>query len=357
MQIFIQTQEFSTNTISVDVEPTTTFKDVFDEIIQYDETWSIDDCYYFSLIGGDIDYFDIDQKLSETNEITSECILKLKQLPKEHQVLSAFKNTNAEIIFKNWDIIQFPDCCHDQWEGIRCDDQNENVIQIRLQNSALKGNVNLSKLPQTLQWLQLWGSALKGRVDFTRLPKSLQMLYLEGNELSGTVDLTKLPHSLIELMLQHNQFDGNLDLTKLPSTLKVLDLGYNQLVGKVNLTQLPQSIQQIWLQNNNFNGKVDLTKLPQSLICLVLTHNQFEGYCGQRGRTIHLDDYVQNVDELVVVHDDDRLHLDGNMKIFFVVIIICIFFGLWIYRCIINGKQEKHQRSNQTTKHCNDSTV
>jgi hypothetical protein len=118
---------------------------------------------------------------------------------------------------------------------------------------------------------------LSGNVDLTKLPQSLQVLYLTNNQLRGTPDLTQLPQSLRELWLQSNKYTGTPDLTQLPQSLQELSLEENEFSGTPDLTHLPQSLQKLWLMNNKFTGTPDLTQLPQSLQVLRIGSNTFSG--------------------------------------------------------------------------------
>jgi len=91
------------------------------------------------------------------------------------------------------------------FEGVTLDNDGK-VTKVFLRGKNLTGPIDLTKLPQGLQELNLSVNRLTGPIDLSKLPKGLQALHLYSNRLTGPIDLTILPRGLQWLSLFDNRF-------------------------------------------------------------------------------------------------------------------------------------------------------
>eukprot|EP01012_Entosiphon_sulcatum_P046122 TRINITY_DN6182_c0_g1_i1.p1 TRINITY_DN6182_c0_g1~~TRINITY_DN6182_c0_g1_i1.p1 ORF type:complete len:984 (-),score=158.72 TRINITY_DN6182_c0_g1_i1:89-3040(-) len=169
-------------------------------------------------------------------------------------------------------------CCN--WPGVVCDNQgNEaiNVVNLYLNDRAITGTPDFSKLPPNLYEVNVAQNQLSGTINLAVMPASLKIGRFLINKFTGTVDLTVIPPGMIELELWANEFVGTVDLTKLPPMLEFLHLYLNHFSGSADLTQMPATLRDFRLPYNEFSGTVDLTKLPAALSYFELYGNQFTG--------------------------------------------------------------------------------
>jgi hypothetical protein len=183
-----------------------------------------------------------------------------------------------------------------QWYGVALNEARPTLFELDLDQGELTGNVDLTRLPSTLERLFVNVNQLSGGLELSQLPSKLVTLAMNHNNFTGAVDLRNLPPSLSELALNENQLSGNVnlqhlspglrvlllsqnaltghvDLTRLPTTLVRLDLSANQLTGSVDLTQLPATLESLDLETNQLTGPVDLSRLPTTLARLSLYEN------------------------------------------------------------------------------------
>ena len=165
------------------------------------------------------------------------------------------------------------------WPCVTCDD-NERVIGIRITRFYLNGLLELCYVPPKVKVLEIVvfdSSGLTGSIDLARLPDGVEELDLRSHKLTGEIDFTQLPDGMERLYLNNNQLTGEIDLTQLPDGMKCLYLSNNRLTGGIDLTHLPNGMQNLFLSNNDLTGEVDLTNLPDSMEGLSLDHNQLSG--------------------------------------------------------------------------------
>jgi hypothetical protein len=197
------------------------------------------------------------------------------------------------------------------WYGIKCDNENKNVLEIRLPRNNLKGKLppqmealkylrvlilrdnELTYMPPELanlthlQSLDLGNNQLGGRIpSWIGQLKNLKILCLDMNEFTGPIpvqlgNLANLAHlnlyrnrlsgsipgelrhlsNLIILNLRYNKVKGTIPtwIDNL-SSLKELDLGYNRLAGSIpgNLGKRP-NLTTLKLDKNKLEGAIPLT--------------------------------------------------------------------------------------------------
>eukprot|EP01083_Nonionella_stella_P290933 990008_1 len=300
---------------AVDILPDMTLRDIQQQLHSQQST-----SYDGISFGGKEYLFNDTQQLLSDIGIGPESSVEAFKTPSDCYFLTQiFDQTNVYDVLQNWgnvSDIHSNECCL-AWEGIKCNQYNKisqiivdedlcgtldlsNLVSIsslrelRLENNALTGTIDLTTLPSTLHLLNLGNNQFTGTTDLTDLPASLQCIMLWGNQFSGTVDLTRLPSTLQLLYLDHNQFTGAPDLTTLPNALDTLWLNHNQFTGTPDLTHLPESLMHLYLNNNQFTGTPDLTRLPASLTYLCLDYNQFTGFVNLTALPSSLDVSIRN---------------------------------------------------------------
>ena len=163
---------------------------------------------------------------------------------------------------------------------IKCD-QDERVVEIDIVSIHSSGSVNFFYVPPKVNVLKVTPlyarSKLTGSVDLARLPEGMEVLDVKRNQLTGGADLTQLPGGMIYLFIETNQLSGEIEFTHLPVQMNSLFLQDNQLTGGIDLTQLPDGMECLSLKNNQFTGEIDLTHLPRSMRELYLYQNKLTG--------------------------------------------------------------------------------
>ena len=82
-----------------------------------------------------------------------------------------------------------------KWSCIECDD-DERVVKIDIESSAVIGSLELCYVPPKAQLLSIssYGSSkLTGSIDVACLPNGMSYLSLSNNQLTGKINLTQLP--------------------------------------------------------------------------------------------------------------------------------------------------------------------
>ena len=227
------------------------------------------------------------------------------------------------------------------WPWVICDD-NERVIGIRitrfylygslelcyvppkvkvlaicvLGKSGLTESIDLTRVPDGMEELDLRSHKLTGEVDLTQLPDGMERLYLNNNQLTGGIDLTQLPSGMQMLYLDDNQFTGEVDLTRMPEGMVWLYLNHNQLTGGIDLTHLPAGMGHIYLSNNRLSGEIDLTELPDGMVGLYLENNHLSGSLVIKKLTheIYIDARRNRFNAVAVVDSetDATIKLEGS---------------------------------------------
>ncbi|CAM8967885.1 unnamed protein product [Rhodiola kirilowii] len=174
-------------------------------------------------------------------------------LNSDRQALLDFANSVRHSRNLHWNLSN--NIC-DAWVGVRCSQNGQRVISLRLPGIGLYGQIPANTL---------------GKLN------ALTVLSLRSNLLTGSVpqDVVSLP-SIHYVYLQHNNFSGSIP-SRLSQALNVLDLSFNSLTGSIptavlNLTQLTT----LSLQNNSLVGQIPAIDLPR-LKLINLSYNQLNG--------------------------------------------------------------------------------
>ena len=155
---------------------------------------------------------------------------------------------------------------------------------LTLSHMTLRGNVKLADvMHQTEKFHEVQYSAFDvpksikdvllytGTVEFTRLPKSIDTLELEHCSLEGTANLKKLPKKMKKLSIAHNKLSGLVrfreyyygDELRKMHTLNISD---NAFSGGLFLEKLPRNLRHFNASSNNLSGCVDFSKMTKSYI-------------------------------------------------------------------------------------------
>ena len=231
----------------------------------------------------------------ESVEGTRSSKIRSTQLPQVYNLARLIRNiTNPHVTWTT-------SVAARNWQGVSCDDKEQNVIKINwrahlggsLQGSLqlkylpetvhtfdvaynnLTSSIQLDTLPETLLLLDLSHNRFTGSLDLCHLPSHLKRIYLEKNNFENTVDLTALPGELERLILRGNNLLGEVDLSLLPSTLTNLSLGENEFSGTPDFRHLPSSLESLFLDNNNFKGCLYFKSLPVGLTWIDVSHNSY----------------------------------------------------------------------------------
>lgn len=192
-------------------------------------------------------------------------------------ILSAFADTNLkEYLGLNVDSAVK---CNDLQPFVRCD-QSGNPIKIEVY-SAIRGSLDVSLFPDTIQSINIIGSELTGEIDFLRLPRDLNMLSLQTSNLKADFSLMQKdywPKHLEHMFCSENQlFYGRLDCSKLPRSLINIRLSRMQQLNEIVFHDLPPHLEQINLNKNNLHG-LDLSEaLPVSMKVITLQSTKING--------------------------------------------------------------------------------
>ncbi|KAL1189945.1 Receptor-like protein 32 [Cardamine amara subsp. amara] len=176
------------------------------------------------------------------------------------------------------------DCC--SWDGISCDTNLRDVIELNLGYSCLHGQLNSKSaifMLENLRSLNLIGNNFSGEIPSSLGNLShLTTLYLSSNNFSG-----KIPSSLgnlsnlTTLVLSDNNFDGEIpsSLGRLKQLVR-LEVAYNKFSGNFpiilgNLTNLSY----LSISNNHFVGTLppNISSSLPNLEGFYANHNTFTG--------------------------------------------------------------------------------
>ena len=121
---------------------------------------------------------------------------------------------------------QFLDVC--EWSCITCDD-DERVTEMEIDSKDLSGSPDLCHIPPKVQSLIItsrYNGELIGSVDLTHLPDGMEYISIYNNELTGEIDLGQLPDGIEYISLNNNEFTGEINLAHLPEGLQRLSLSW-----------------------------------------------------------------------------------------------------------------------------------
>ena len=96
------------------------------------------------------------------------------------------------------------------WSITRCDD-HDRVIEVNIDIRYANGSVDFCYIPPKVKKIYVGSgnkSSLTGSLDLTNLPDGMQYFQLHSNELTGETDLTQLPHGIQFLDLRNNKLRG-----------------------------------------------------------------------------------------------------------------------------------------------------
>ena len=108
----------------------------------------------------------------------------------------------------------------------------------------------LSRLPNTLQTLDLAGNRISNIYALVNLPTSLSTLDLGYNNIEDITPLSNLPPHLHELLLNDNRIVDVSPLANLPQRLSTLILRLNRIETISSLANLPPTLTQLYLNDN-----------------------------------------------------------------------------------------------------------
>ena len=180
---------------------------------------------------------------------------------------------------KNGNFLELAD-----WRGLTLDNE-ENVLEIMWTNIRFGrqvgvavqhgGTVAMEWLPPNTCKATFFGTNLRGTVETSSLPQSMQSFDITVNKLCGAFDLAGLPCKIEKLFLSLNAFSGSLALEALPETLREFEANDNSFSGSLTLNHLPEALFNLSLARNKVTGTICLKFIPISLRALNLRGNQF----------------------------------------------------------------------------------
>ena len=103
-----------------------------------------------------------------------------------------------------------------EWTRIKCDEE-KSVVEIAMDCHSIRGSLALLYVPPKVNGISnnsFTRGELNGSVDLTHLPDRMEFFDLHNNQLTGEIDLTRLPDSMEENI---DNF-GNTDNTNHKST-------------------------------------------------------------------------------------------------------------------------------------------
>jgi Leucine-rich repeat (LRR) protein len=179
-----------------------------------------------------------------------------------------------------------------QWEGIKCDTEQKQVIEINLSGKGLQGNFSEVSpsifVLEKIQKIDLSGNTneatnctgvfgtLPG--DFNQASLTLRTIQLQQNQITGTVqdfDFARLVN-LEYLDLHYNILYGL--LTDLPSSLSYFSVASNNMSGAIPSSwNRLVNLQTLGLAHNSFVGNITVVGLMKKLKVLYLRDNLFSG--------------------------------------------------------------------------------
>ena len=116
-----------------------------------------------------------------------------------------------------------------EWSCVKCD-EDESVIEIDIDSRHVRGSLELRYAPPKVKVLAITSNfegQLTGSVDLTQLPDGMEYLHLQNDNLTGEIDLTQMPDGMRVLILKNNQLSGEIDLTQLPDGMSCIKLNNN----------------------------------------------------------------------------------------------------------------------------------
>ncbi|OSY88613.1 hypothetical protein WH52_02730, partial [Tenacibaculum holothuriorum] len=143
----------------------------------------------------------------------------------------------------NWDIDPNSTSDVSTWHGITTEVINgqKHVSRIDLVGNNLIGDIpDFSKLTN-LYRLELAANQITGTIDVSKLPNTLQVLQLSTNKLSGSYpDLSSLTN-LLHIQLSRNNLSGNISKDFFPTTIQTISLGYGSgnITGQLDFENFP----------------------------------------------------------------------------------------------------------------------
>ena len=167
------------------------------------------------------------------------------------------------------------DVCN--WSCTACG-ADDRVVEI-VEYSRISGSLEIRYIPPKVK---------------LRILSCQQLSYLKTDQLTGSIDLTNLPNKMQYLHLQHNLFTGSIDLTKLPEDILELTLNNNRLSGSLCFAELPAKIRCINVQHNFFTGSFVATNLQPSLREICARENQFEAIAVVDSQTKAFIDLIES---------------------------------------------------------------
>lgn len=195
-------------------------------------------------------------------------------------------------------------CLTSKNEDVDLSQLPESLIDFYAFNNDFTGTkLNLSKLPSTpntkLKMFNFENCGLCGDLDLTRLPSSLQMLHLGRNDFSQCFDD---PNKF--------NFNNNFNNNNNTSNLRIIYLNSNKLTNPaevpLNLKQLPPNLAELYIHDNAFCGLLDLSALPTSLEKFIAWKNKFDSIKGLDSLPASLK-HLEIADNKISNHDNCNL--------------------------------------------------
>lgn len=159
----------------------------------------------------------------------------------------------------HWGWNKSSDPCTSGWYGVKCDNNNQTVKNIVLQQINLSGTIDFESVCKETNLLLL---SLKLNNLSGSLPeeisecKRLRLLYLNGNRFSG-----QLPNSvtdltdLVRIDISNNELNGKLPDMSKNTGLKSFLAQNNRFTGKLPVFNYDQ-LEEFDVSNNDFTGEV-----------------------------------------------------------------------------------------------------
>ncbi|WP_334055897.1 leucine-rich repeat domain-containing protein [Polaribacter sp. P097] len=141
----------------------------------------------------------------------------------------------------NWDTDPNSTSDVSTWFGVTTVNSNgqEYVARLFLNSNNLVGNLpdfkNLTKLLR----LEIANNTISGEIDINKLPLTLNVLQLSSNQITGSIpDLTSFTN-LLHIQLTRNKFVGNVSEKLFPSSIQTISIGYNDISGTLDFSSFP----------------------------------------------------------------------------------------------------------------------
>lgn len=162
------------------------------------------------------------------------------------------------------------------WQGIFCNSNNSNIIEINLVQYNLQGFLpeSIGQFTQLISLTIAYNEGLRGTIpiEIGNL-ENLQILDLEHNSLSGTIP-TNLGNQLLLIDLNTNFLTGQILNFENFSELYWVGLGSNTLSGTINNLNV-EKLEYFSINNNFFTGF--LPEISTNLSYLIVNHNYLSG--------------------------------------------------------------------------------